>query len=84
MRVLTLCDLTALSAEVAGDDGTGKDGKALQGTWQAVSGESSKERMTPVEAKATRLEFKEGTVILTVEKEVLQATYRLDPSKKLR
>lgn len=40
--------------------------------------------MTPEQAKATRLEFKTGIVTLTVAKEVLQATYRLDPSKKPR
>jgi uncharacterized protein (TIGR03067 family) len=84
MRVLTLtlCALAGLATEVACDEGAGRDGKALQGTWQAVSGEFSKEKITPREVEAIRLVIKEGTMTLEVGKEVLKSTYKLGPSKK--
>ena len=56
--------------------------ETLQGAWQAVSGEYSKERISPKEAKTIRLVFKGDTLTMEVGKEVLKSTYMLHSAKK--
>ncbi len=58
MLTLSLCALGLLAARAASEDARARDAKALQGTWQAVSGEYSKEKISPKEAGTIRLVYK--------------------------
>jgi uncharacterized protein (TIGR03067 family) len=87
MRYVTLsfCALLLIGSVALPQTAAEKEAKVLQGVWRGVYGETSRERISPEEAKKIRLIFKDDLVTIQDGKEVLKATYRLiDVLKKPR
>src|SRR5262245_66398926 len=73
MRYVTLSFGALVAATSVAAPQTDKDAAALQGVWRGVYGETSRERLSPEDAKGIRLIFKGDLVTMRVGKEELIA-----------
>jgi uncharacterized protein (TIGR03067 family) len=82
MRILMASLLGLMFAStLVGQDQQKKDINALQGSWQVTSGEGSKTKLTPMEAKAIQLVFNEDSLTIKEGQGNINQKIRLDPNK---